>query len=106
MKTTEEIMRTLAVPVDKLANGAEPIDFVQRKSGGWLVIARRNEKFQPFVVWNIDITPAKTAAGITYHHCSLGSYCESLAEAVVCAYHRAGKLAELEEMVERERRSA
>lgn len=91
---------------NSLANGAEPIEFIKRKRGGWLVIARRDEEHMPFVVWSIDVVPAKTVAGITYHNCSLGSYCATLAEAVVCAYHRAGKLAELEEMVEQEARHA
>lgn len=94
------------IKTNKLSNGAEPIEFIARKRGGWLVIARREEEYQAFVVWNIDVTPAKTVAGIVYHNCSLGSYCETLAEAVVCAYQRAGKLGELEEMVEREGRHA
>ena len=94
------------IKANKLANGAEPIDFVQRKNGGWLVIAKREEEHQPFVVWSIDVNPGKTVAGIVYHNCSLGSYCETLAEAVVCAYQRAGKLVDLEEMVEQEARHA
>ena len=106
MKTMEEAMRGLSVPVDKLNNGAEPIEFIERKKGGWRVVARRDEEHQPFVVWAIDYGPARVVSGIAYHNCSHGSYCDTLAEALVCAYHRAGKLGELEELIAQERRSS
>ena len=79
-------MTTTTTKPDTLANGAELLGKMQitvRSSGatGWIILAKREHSWQPFVTW----------LSIDGHHCESGSYFETWEQALESFNKRVAK---------------